>query len=77
MNISEKSRAATFLFAFFLGPLGVHRFYVGKIGSGIAMLLLTLSIIGLLITPIWALVDWIMAVSGSFKDGEGKLIKTW
>ena len=41
------------------------------------MLLLTLSIIGLLITAIWALVDWIMAVSGIFKDGEGKLIKTW
>jgi TM2 domain-containing membrane protein YozV len=77
MNISAKNRTATFLFAFFLGTLGIHRFYVGKTGSGIAMLLLTLSLFGLLITGIWALIDWIMVASGSFKDGEGKLIKTW
>jgi TM2 domain-containing membrane protein YozV len=77
MNISEKSRTATFLFAFFLGTLGIHRFYVGKVGSGIAMLLLTLSILGLFVSGIWALVDWIMVASGSFRDVEGKLIKTW
>lgn len=77
MNISEKNRTATFLFAFFLGTLGIHRFYVGKTGSGIAMLLLTLSILGLLISGVWAFIDWIMVASGSFKDGEGKLIKTW
>jgi len=77
MDTSEKNRTATFLFAFFLGTLGIHRFYVGKTGSGIAMLLLTLSILGLLVTGVWALIDWIMVASGSFKDGEGKLIKTW
>jgi len=77
MNISEKNRTATFLFAFFFGTLGIHRFYVGKTGSGIAMLLLTLSILGLVVTAFWALIDWIMVACGSFKDGEGKLIKTW
>jgi TM2 domain-containing membrane protein YozV len=77
MNISAKNRTATFLFALFLGTFGIHRFYVGKTGTGIAMLLLTLSILGLVVTPFWALIDWIMVASGSFKDGEGKLIKTW
>lgn len=77
MQISDKSRLATFLLAFFLGPLGIHRFYVGKIGSGIAMLLLTLTIIGMLATGIWSLVDWIMAVSGLFRDADGRLIKAW
>ena len=71
MPISEKSRLATTLFAWFLGVLGVHRFYLGKIGSGIAMLF-TVGGLG-----IWALVDFIMAVSGKMKDKEGKLIANW
>jgi len=77
MKTSEKSRTATFLLAFVFGTFGIHRFYVGKTGSAIAMLLLTLSLIGLLVTAFWALVDWIMVACGTFKDGEGSLIKTW
>ena len=70
-EISPKSRLAVALFAFFLGGLGVHRFYLGKIGTGIAMLL-TAGGLG-----IWALVDFIMAVAGTMKDKEGRLIKNW
>ncbi|MDR2352136.1 MAG: TM2 domain-containing protein, partial [Deltaproteobacteria bacterium] len=39
---SQKSRLAAFLLCFFLGYLGIHRFYVGKIGSGVVMILLTI-----------------------------------
>lgn len=77
MSISEKSRTATFLFAFFLGAFGIHRFYVGKTGSGIAMLLLTLSFVGLLVTGIWSLIDWIIVATGNFRDADGRLVKTW
>ncbi|GAI38125.1 unnamed protein product [marine sediment metagenome] len=70
-EISPKSRLAVTLFAFFLGELGIHRFYLGKIGTGIAMLL-TLGGLG-----IWALIDFIMAVAGAMKDTEGKPIKNW
>ena len=70
-GVSSKSRLAVTLFAFFLGTLGIHRFYLGKIGTGIAMLL-TAGGLG-----IWALVDFIMAVAGVMKDKEGKLIKNW
>lgn len=77
MNISEKSRLATFLFAFFLGLFGIHRFYVGKVGSAIAMVLLTLSVFGIAVTGVWALIDWITAVSGNFRDADGRVIKTW
>ena len=69
--MSEKSRLAVSLLSFFLGVIGVHRFYLGKIGTGILMIL-TFGGLG-----IWALIDFIMAVSGSMKDKDGKLIKTW
>jgi len=55
----------------FLGEFGAHRFYLGKIGTAIAMLI-TLGGLG-----IWVLVDFILAVSGCMKDKEGRLIKNW
>ena len=70
-EISPKSRLATTLLAWFLGIFGAHRFYLGKIGTAIAMLF-TLGGLG-----IWALIDFIFAVSGSMKDKEGKVIKNW
>lgn len=66
---SEKGFVPTVMLCFFLGALGVHRFYVGKIGTGIVQLL-TLGGLG-----IWALVDFIMVVTGNFKDGQGLPIK--
>ncbi len=68
-GISEKGFVPTVMLCFFLGALGVHRFYVGKIGTGIVQLL-TLGGLG-----IWALVDFIMVVTGNFKDGQGLPIK--
>jgi TM2 domain-containing membrane protein YozV len=70
-DVSSKSRLAVTLLSFFLGGIGVHRFYLGKIGTGILMII-TLGGIG-----IWALIDFIMAVSGVMKDKEGLPIKNW
>ena len=70
-STSSKSRLAAFLLCFFLGPLGVHRFYVGKIGSGIAQML-TLGGLG-----IWAFIDWIMILCGKFSDKDALPIATW
>jgi hypothetical protein len=44
LDISQKSRLATTLLAWFLGEFGAHRFYLGKTGT--AVLMLILSIIG-------------------------------
>ena len=74
---SQKSRLATLLFCLFLGVIGVHRFYVGKSGSGIAMLLISVTGFGLLITGIWCLIDFISIASGSFKDGKGLRVLNW
>lgn len=70
-DISPKSRLAVALFAWFLGTFGAHRFYLGKIGTAILMIV-TLGGLG-----VWALVDFIMAVAGVMKDKEGKVIKNW
>jgi len=76
-KISPKLRLPTFLFAFFLGMLGIHRFYVGKVGSGIAQLILSLTVIGMLVTSIWVLIDWIAILSGTFRDADGLKIIKW
>ncbi|MBM48850.1 MAG: hypothetical protein CMP27_03320 [Roseibacillus sp.] len=68
---SEKKILPAFLICFFLGILGIHRFYVGKTGSGIAQLL-TLGGLG-----VWVFIDWIMIMCGSFKDSDGKPLTEW
>ena len=65
---SEKDWLVTLLFSIFLGYLGIHRFYVGKIGTGI-LWLLTGGCLG-----IGALVDIIMVATENFSDDMGKLI---
>ena len=71
---SPKSRTIAAVLAFFLGGLGVHRFYVGKIGSGIVQILLTCCFgIGY----VWALIDMIVILCGNFRDSENKVIVNW
>lgn len=76
-NESTKSRLVAFLLVFFLGPVGAHRFYSGKIGSGIAQLILTLTFVGILVSGVWAFIDMIMIAAGKFKDEHGLEIVKW
>ncbi|MDE0959605.1 MAG: TM2 domain-containing protein [Planctomycetota bacterium] len=66
---SDKDFVPTVLLCIFLGYLGVHRFYVGKVGTGLLMLF-TLGGFG-----IWAFIDLILIVTGGFTDSEGLPIK--
>ena len=69
--MTDKRKLPAFLLCFFLGFLGAHRFYVGKIGTGVLQLL-TLGGLG-----IWALIDCIIILVGSFTDKEGNKLTEW
>ena len=71
-EISPKSRLIAALLCWFLGTLGVHRFYLGLKTSGIMQILF-----GWLTLFIWNLVDFIMIACGTFKDADGKVVKNW
>lgn len=63
---SDKSFVVTWLFALLLGTLGVDRFYLGKIGTGIAKLL-TIGGLG-----VWTLVDLVLVLTGAQRDRQGR-----
>jgi len=70
-QISEKSRLVVLIFCWFFGIFGVHRFFVGKIGTGVLMLF-TLGGLG-----VWWLVDLLLILIGSFRDIENQRIFYW
>jgi TM2 domain-containing membrane protein YozV len=69
--MTEKRILPAFLLCFFLGIFGAHRFYVGKIGTGILQIV-TLGGLG-----IWTLIDFIMIIVGAFTDKQGNKITQW
>jgi TM2 domain-containing membrane protein YozV len=52
----KKSKTTAILLCLFFGGLGIHRFYLGKVGTGLLMLF-TLGGFG-----IWTLIDFIILI---------------
>jgi len=67
-QLSDRSFIATWMFAWLLGFLGVDRFYLGKVGTGI-LKLITLGGLG-----VWWLIDLILTLAGVQRDKEGRLL---
>ena len=62
---SSKSRTIALLLCIFLGEFGIHRFYVGKIGTGL-LYLFTAGLCG-----IGWIIDIIKICLGTFTDNVG------
>ena len=70
-EISERSRGITLVLAGLLGWAGGHRFYTGKVATGVAMAL-TFGGFG-----IWYLYDFILVAMGGYRDVEDRLVLNW
>lgn len=59
LYVEKKSRVVYIILGIFFGPMGVHNFYAGYMGRGIAQLLITLLSCGLLcwVSWIWAFIE--------------------
>jgi uncharacterized membrane protein YvbJ len=67
---SENQWLVTLLICVFTGMLGIHRFYTGHTAIGVVQLL-TLGGCG-----IWVLIDFILIITGNYKDSNGNYIKS-
>ena len=70
-EVSDRSRLIALLLCALLGYLGIHRFYVGKFGTGI-LWLLTGGLFG-----VGYLVDTILIAAGGFRDRRGLRLIYW
>jgi len=75
------SKVVAYLLCLVFGMWGGHRFYLGEKASGFIMLVLGVSIVGLLITGPWALIDLFRIPNLLSADGERirqrVTIETW
>jgi len=69
--VSERSRGVALGLAIVGGLFGVHRFYAGRIQSGIWMCV-TFGGMG-----IWYVCDIIVVAAGDFRDGDGRRVARW
>lgn len=69
--VSPRSRGVALALCMTIGVFGGHRYYVGKIGTGLLMLC-TMGGLGM-----WWLYDVITLAAGSFRDAEGRRVVRW
>jgi TM2 domain-containing membrane protein YozV len=69
--VSPRSRGVALVLGIFGGVFGMHRFYVGRVQSGVFQLL-TLGGLG-----IWWLYDMVIIVAGDFEDADGLAVVEW
>lgn len=84
-EVSDKSKVAAALLCFFLGMLGIHRFYLGKIGTGAIMLILTAMgsfTVGIIVgigpitfVGVWVMIDFIRILCSNLDDSQGRKLR--
>jgi len=73
-KLSHRSKLVAGLLGIFLGGFGVHNFYIGKTGVGVAQIILTIATCG--IASIWGFIEGIVILTQSEpKDADGNIMK--
>jgi len=70
-TVSDRSRGVALALGFFGGWFGLHRFYVGKVKTGVLMIC-TIAGLGL-----WWLYDMVLLAAGEFRDADDLPLKRW
>src|SRR5256885_11792719 len=70
-DVSKRSRGVALLLSFFGGVFGLHRFYVDKPRTAIAMLC-TFGGMG-----VWYLYDLVLIAAGEFRDSDDLPLRQW
>ena len=68
---SDRNRLTALLLCVFIGFLGAHRFYVGRVGSGLVWFFTG----GLLFVGV--IYDAVMIATGEFQDEDGRRLLHW
>lgn len=76
-NISSRSRMVAMILCLLFGLAGIHRFYAGKIFTGLMLLLASITGFGLILSSVVVLIDFLMIVFGAFKDKQNRAIANW
>ena len=69
-----KNQSATLVIAFFLGTLGIHDFYNGKVLYGALKLIFTLTGVLALVSWVWWIVDLVRIIKGTYTDKYGRIL---
>ena len=70
-GVSDRSRALALALAVVGGLFGLHRFYTGRVATGVCMLV-TGGGVG-----IWYLYDVVVVAAGEFRDSDGRRVARW
>ena len=73
---NDRNKYVAAVMAFVIGTLGIHRFYLGRTGSGIIMLVLSITVVGLVISAPWALIDMIRYLMMSDEEFAARYPRT-
>ena len=65
---NDRNKYVAALLAFVVGVLGIHRFYTGRTASGVVMLILTITVIGMVVSAPWALIDMVRYLTMSDRE---------
>ncbi len=68
---NAKSKLVAGLLGIFIGSIGIHRFYLGYIGIGIAQIVVTFATCG--IGSLWGFIEGILILTGNINtDSDGR-----